>query len=372
MEKINSTEFIESLTKKIKAEQGKMKAVNIIIAGKSGVGKSTLINAAFREHLADTGTGLPVTKEIKLIEKTGVPLKIYDTVGLELEKKSQKSTIKTIKQLISEKRKNTDPADDIHCMWYCVSAPSDRFEAMEKEFIASIAALQVPVILVLTKVFSKQSAAQFEESIRRQAPMVKKYIQVLALGSESQAAFGVEELVEETYALIPETMQHSFANAQKVSLGLKRKKSLKIVSASVAATFGEGFVPIPIADAPLMISTQTAMLAKITTIYGVDIEERKMETAIMSTAGIAGATIAGKTAASSLLKLVPGAGTLLGGMISGGVAAAITTALGWAYIQLMEMVSTGRLDLREVDESELTAIFKKLLLKYIQDRFPGK
>ena len=43
--------------------------------------------------------GRPVTKELQLIEKPGVPIKIYDTVGFELDKKVQKRTIKEIKKL---------------------------------------------------------------------------------------------------------------------------------------------------------------------------------------------------------------------------------------------------------------------------------
>ena len=37
--------------------------VNILIAGRSGVGKSTLINAIFQGNLATTGQGRPVTQD---------------------------------------------------------------------------------------------------------------------------------------------------------------------------------------------------------------------------------------------------------------------------------------------------------------------
>ena len=66
--------------------------VNIIIAGKTGVGKSTLINAAFRENLAETGMGMPVTQSSKIIEQEGMPIRIYDTVGLELTEKTKNDT----------------------------------------------------------------------------------------------------------------------------------------------------------------------------------------------------------------------------------------------------------------------------------------
>ena len=44
-----------------------LKQLNIIVIGKSGVGKSTLINSLFRGDFADTGLGRPVTQEIRKI-----------------------------------------------------------------------------------------------------------------------------------------------------------------------------------------------------------------------------------------------------------------------------------------------------------------
>ena len=41
--------------------------VNILIAGRTGVGKSTLINAVFQGNLATTGQGKPVTQETREI-----------------------------------------------------------------------------------------------------------------------------------------------------------------------------------------------------------------------------------------------------------------------------------------------------------------
>ncbi len=58
--------------------------INVIIAGRTGVGKSTLINSVFQEKMADTGQGKPVTKNTREITKEGIPLTIFDTRGLEM------------------------------------------------------------------------------------------------------------------------------------------------------------------------------------------------------------------------------------------------------------------------------------------------
>ena len=57
---------------------------NLLIAGRTGVGKSTLVNAVFQGRLATTGQGRPVTQHTREITKSGVPLSIFDTRGLEM------------------------------------------------------------------------------------------------------------------------------------------------------------------------------------------------------------------------------------------------------------------------------------------------
>ncbi len=364
--KLDYIDLINQTFENIQTNIKNLKKINILIAGKSGVGKSTLINAAFRDNLATTGFGEPVTKTISLIEKEGLPVQIYDTVGFELDRKNLKQSEKNIKKLVKQTTRSDDPDDDVHCMWYCVNASSDRFEDEEKNFIDGIIKLGIPVIIVLTKTFSKTSADQLEQYIHERVQLTKACIPVLAQNSESLKAFGIDELVEFTCRILPDSVQISFINAQKGSLALKRRAARRRVVFYVGATFGEGFVPIPLADSAMMMPTQAKMISDITAIYGVDLEKKALETIIPALLGIFGATTGGKTLATSLLKLVPGAGSLVGGGISGAVAGSITTALGNAYIQLMTLVVTNKINIGNMSTDELKTTFQSLLSGYFK------
>lgn len=58
----NIFELIDEMKDNIDNEYQKFTTLNIVVAGKTGVGKSTLINSVFSEKVAKTGYGDPVTE----------------------------------------------------------------------------------------------------------------------------------------------------------------------------------------------------------------------------------------------------------------------------------------------------------------------
>lgn len=371
--------FFEEFVKKFNQEMKQMGHANLIIAGKTGVGKSTLINAAFREDIAKTGIGTPVTDEgdVRWYEKADFPLRIYDTIGLELDEEKRKRSLEMIKTVCQDAKRSNDPDKFIHVMWYCVASDSDRLERYEADYINEVSE-EVDVVLVITKSYRKRHSNRMIHAIEADYPGLKVKNKVVVLAQDEdpedcdedetpKKAFGVDTLVEVTAQIIPESAQKAWCNAQKASVELKSSKAHKLVASTAALSFGEGYVPLPFSDALALVPTQLGMLAGITAIFGINVSRNLLTSIVASLAGTVGATFAGRTVVSNLLKVIPGVGTAIGGTISGATAVAFTTALGEAYIAIMKMIARGEINEKDLGTKEvqerLQSIFKGRLKK---------
>ena len=152
---------------------------------------------------------------------------------------------------------------------------------------------------------------------------------------------------------------------QIANLDAKKKSARKAIATAVSASFTEGFTPIPFADAALLVPTQVSMIAAITIIYGFEANKRFLTAFMSATIGPLLATGLGRTLSANLLKLIPGAGSLGGGLISATTASLITTAMGEAYIRLMEMIIKGEIRKEDLEtragKKQITQLFKKNL-----------
>ena len=374
---VNTDEIALKCIDAINEKLRNLKKLNIIVIGKSGVGKSTLINSMFKGNFAATGLGRPITDEIKRYEKKEYPMAIYDTPGFELSKGQQTKVKDEIIELINKGTASKDINDMIHCIWYCINVGGNRtFDETEiewlKELTESNAVTKVPIIVVLTQSCPKEKAQKMKTLVEKENLDIVKVVPVLAQDMDfdeeyTAKAYGLDKLVDIMSESLPDELQDTLQNVQKVSLKAKKKYYQVAVATAVAAAFGEGFAPIPFSDAALLIPTQVSMIASITAIFGMEVSTSLLTGFVSSTIGTAGATVLGKTIVSNLLKLIPGIGTGVGGLISGATAGLLTTALGEAYIILMEMIYKGEMkseDLYTKDGQELMSkIFKEELKK---------
>ena len=222
----------DELGKKIdELEQDKLPPANIVVAGITGTGKSTLINAIFGADLAATGKGMPVTEQINEYQNTDIPIHIWDTVGLEIDSDKTKKSINSIRQTIADKAGLTDQFDRVHAIWYCINSGSNRYQGAELEFIKNLHSIGVPFIIVLTQCIGDQEEInQFENQIHEMNKTMGMsdidVVQVCAMPFKLRGftidAFGLDTLVDKTLEKLPDFIKSGFIAAQRVSKVQKR------------------------------------------------------------------------------------------------------------------------------------------------------
>lgn len=344
--KADQEDLLKDLFEKVKSATEDIMRPNILVCGKSGVGKSTLINSVFRKNLAETGIGRPVTQHLQTYTDPEVPVTLYDTKGLELSGEIQRQIRDEIIGYVNKSRESENAENYIHVIWYCINSGSNRIEPVEEEMIRELTvSVEIPVIIVITQSLLTGRAREFQKSIENMN-IVGNVISVMAQEYEVSEGVtvpphGLDRLVEVTYSCLPESVQHGFINAQKISLSAKEKAARKYANAYIASTFLTGFVPIPGSDMPVLIGQQVTMIAQITSIFGLPVDKSFLSALVSSIFGSGLASLAGKFFVANVLKLIPGIGTLAGGAVSGITASLLTAAMARAYIAfLAEAVKT--------------------------------
>ncbi|MGN4511475.1 MULTISPECIES: YcjF family protein [Bacillus cereus group] len=343
---------------------------NILIAGKTGVGKSTLINAVFRENLVETGVGRPVTQHLREISKESVPVNLFDTKGLELEEMARDEVKNEILGEIEKRAESPNADEHIHLMWYCISHESGRIEKEEIAWIEEFSK-KMPVILVLTKCITDEDDLFLKEIDKLNLP-VANIIKILATPKKLMhniviPPYGLKSLVSVTFQLLPEAVKEAFVNAQKIDLQLKIDTAKKWATGFIATSFGVGFTPIPFSDVIALSSMQLTMLAKITNIFGFSVSQDLFKAIISAIAGTGTVSLVGRAIVGNLLKLIPGIGTVTGGLINGTVASVLTTSLALAYIKVCEMLSQIE-NIEEMSAEEIAKMVKHQFEEQIKSK----
>jgi uncharacterized protein (DUF697 family)/GTP-binding protein EngB required for normal cell division len=336
----NIDDLLKEVIQKAATERGN---INVLIAGRSGVGKSTLINAVFQQNLAETGQGRPVTQNTREITKEGVPITIFDTRGLEMSQ--FKETLSELEKLIKNRSSDKDSNRHIHVAWLCIQEDGRRVEDAEVQ-LHDMLAKHMPIITVITKA---RSDGGFKNEVLRLLPESRNVIRVRAISEEMDDGhvinpMGLDNLVELTSEVIPEGKRRALAASQKANLNYKKAQAHKIVAGASTAAATAGASPIPFSDAAILAPIQLGMIAGITSVFGLELSKGTLSTLVTSAIGVGGATFVGRTIVVNVMKFFPGIGTVAGGTISAATASAITIALGEAYIAVLAEIFSDNPD----------------------------
>lgn len=322
--------------------------INVLIAGNTGVGKSTLVNAVFGDAVAPTGAGLPVTQTVTLYEAPNAPLNLWDSRGFEA---GDDEAVRAVDSKLAEMRATGDVAAQIHVAWLCISAMSNRVEPVHRRFLADMKARGIPVIVVFT-----QSYRPMPTEARVQAEPASAQIDVLAVDEPSfdRTAFGLEALVEATDRVLPEARKTAFAAAQRVQWSLKKSAARRVVTAAATTAAGTAIAP---GHSIVLSLIQVGMLAKIDRVFGHSmLADGGAAKLMIGTGASRGGQWLFGTLLSDGLK-ASGIGYAAGVAIGGAVGSTITSAMGLGYIEALSryLESGSDVNLDKVAELVTTA-----------------
>lgn len=351
---INVQETVNEAIEKALKSRG---IANVLIAGKTGVGKSTLVNAVFQGRMAETGQGRPVTQHTRRISKEGVPVSIYDTKGLEI--KDYKPILEELLGFIKSQNSQQDPQAHIHVAWLCIAEGSRRVEDAELSLVKQLAT-HIPVIVVITTAVADGG---FKKTVQELMPEARNVVRINSLqqpldGGITIAQHGLQDLVEITMEVMPDGQKNAFAAAQRVALQQKVNQAHKVVAAAATAAATAAAVPVPFSDALAIVPIQISMLAGISACFGLDVSKGFLGTVVSGSFSSLAGTLGGRAAVGALLKFFPGIGSVAGGVVSATVATALTVAFGEAYIATLQGLLKENPD-RQLSGQEVADAFKK-------------
>ncbi|KAJ8483085.1 hypothetical protein ONZ45_g14726 [Pleurotus djamor] len=124
----------------------------VLVIGKSGVGKSSLINKAFGVSAASVSKGKPGVHDInfEINSEENAHFVVHDSQGFE---HGEEGNFETVTKFIQERKLKPDLKDRLHAIWLCIEIPCSGGRVFEigDEKIIQLQLGHVPFVIVFTK-----------------------------------------------------------------------------------------------------------------------------------------------------------------------------------------------------------------------------
>jgi predicted GTPase len=340
------------------------RAPKLMILGRRGAGKSSLINAIFGERMAAVGSVLSETGKPTWYSYAGPrgEMKILDTRGLGDRTRPEAANFQ---DALDEIRAGLVDEFPDAILFLCKAKDVDSHIAQDvanieavRAFIAEKHRYQAPIVAVVTQVDEldpKRVEPPYEDETKRRniATAVRAIEEALAASGlalakvipvstyaeyAADAAGGnervydnywnIEELVDYLVEVLPRSAQVQMARLAQLR-AVQQKLARKLTAAAAAVTAGIAAVPIPVADILPITAMQIGLISGIAYVSGRELSKKAAKEFLVALGANVGAAFALREGARALAKFVfPGAGSA----VSAGVAFAGTWALGEAAI----------------------------------------
>lgn len=277
---------------------------NILVCGKTGVGKTSLIQAVtHRGVVPDSaiGDGKPLT----------VGFQVYETeIANFVDSEGMNPGTQTLDEyadfILDELLTRLDAENEerlIHNIWYCIDGSGARIQDTDAKLIKTFSD---KVILVVTKC-ELMRKEQVESMMNTLLDLIERD-RIVLVSAENRT--GLKQLIAKAETMSTTAMGHAseeldafrkrwddyYANMRRVWTESVSSEADSYINWAAGRAAAIALVPLPLADVAPLIANEVYMLYKLAELYGIAADN----TVITMLLGCAGGSIAGKVGASFL------------------------------------------------------------------------
>ena len=299
-------------------KEGMTMKPNILVCGKTGVGKTSLIQAVtHRGVVPDSaiGDGQATTLGFEVYETDAA--NFIDSEGMNPGTQSVDDYADFILDEMMNRLETEESGNLIHNVWYCIDGSGARVQDTDAKLIKTF---RKNMLLVVTK-SELMRKEQIEDMMAELLKLLPRE-QIVLVSAENKT--GLAQLVAKARAMSMDAMSaaedeieafqdrwqeyyDSMLDDWRESVADEADSYINWAAGRAAAS---AIVPLPLVDVIPLIANETYMIYRLAEVYGIPVDD----TIITMILGCAGGSIAGKLAASLLpiLKIPIAAGITYG------------------------------------------------------------